>query len=190
MRTAENGAVSWTNIAVAALAVLLGNALLIASAKTQIPFWPVPMTLQTLVAVLLGFAMGPRLGVATVGLYLLEGAAGLPVFAGTPERGIGIAYMAGPTGGYLAGFIAAAWLSGQAAALGWARTWATRALTIAASFLVIYALGVAWLSSFIGFGAAVKAGVVPFLLGDAIKLALGVLLVDAIGRTRGLLSGR
>ena len=190
MRMKATGATAGTNLMAVAFGVLLGNALLIASAKTQIPFWPVPMTLQTLVAVLIGFAMGPRRGVATALLNLPAGAAGLPVFAGTPERGIGIAYMAGPTGGYLAGCVVAAWLSGQAAARGWARTWLTRALTIAASFIAIYALGAAWLSTFVGPAAALKAGVMPFLLGDAIKLALGVVLVDAMGRTREMISGR
>jgi biotin transport system substrate-specific component len=184
MRTNENGAAPATNLAAKAFAVLLGSVLLIASAKAQIPFWPVPMTLQTLVVVLLGVAMGPRLGVATVVLYLLEGAAGLPVFAGTPERGIGLVYVAGPTGGYLAGFVAAAWLAGAAAEKGWTATHVTRGLTIAAGFAVIYALGAAWLSTLVGFSAALKAGIVPFLLGDAIKLALGVALIEVIAKTR------
>lgn len=187
MRAKENGAVATTTLTANAFAVLLGSVLLIASAKAQIPFWPVPMTLQTLVVVLLGVAMGPRLGVATVILYLLEGAAGLPVFANTPERGIGLAYMAGPTGGYLAGFVLAAWLAGIAAEKGWTATHVTRALTIAAGFAVIYALGAAWLSMLIGFPAALAAGIVPFLLGDAIKLALGIALIEVITKTRRLL---
>ena len=187
MQTKGNGAVLTANVAAKAFAALLGSALLIASAKAQIPFWPVPMTLQTLVVVLLGVVMGPRLGVATVALYLLEGAAGLPVFAGTPERGIGLVYMAGPTGGYLAGFVAAAWLAGAAAERGWTKAWTLRALTIAAGFAVIYALGAAWLSTLIGVSAALKAGIVPFLLGDAIKLALGVVLIEAIAKTRRMI---
>jgi biotin transport system substrate-specific component len=161
MRTNENGAAPATNLAAKAFAVLLGSVLLIASAKAQIPFWPVPMTLQTLVVVLLGVAMGPRLGVATVVLYLLEGA-----------------------GGYLAGFIAAAWLAGVAAEKGWTATHGTRGLTIAAGFAVIYALGAAWLSTLVGFSAALKAGILPFLLGDAIKLALGVALIEVIAKAR------
>lgn len=190
MRTAENGALSGANVAAALFGVLLGNALLIVSAKTQIPFWPVPMTLQTLAVVLIGMVMGPRLGVATVILYLLEGAAGLPVFAGTPERGIGLAYMAGPTGGYLAGFVAAAWLAGIAVKRGWARSIPTRALTIGAGFVLIYVCGATWLSTSIGAAAALKAGVLPFLLGDAIKLGLGVALLQAAGFTRNLLERR
>lgn len=187
MRAKANGAVLTANLAANAFAALLGSALLIASAKAQIPFWPVPMTVQTLVVVLLGVVMGPRLGLATVVLYLLEGAAGLPVFAGTPERGIGLVYMAGPTGGYLAGFAAAAWLAGIAADRGWTKTHLMRALTIAAGFAVIYALGAAWLSTLIGFPAALKAGILPFLLGDAIKLALGVALIEAIARARRMI---
>lgn len=194
MRTKADGAVlggvRGSNVAAAALAVLLGNALLLVSAKTQIPFWPVPMTLQTLVSVLLGFVMGSRLGALTVALYLLEGAAGAPVFAGTPERGIGLAYMAGPTGGYLAGFLAAAWLSGFLMERGWANAPITRALAVGAAFSIIYALGGAWLSTFVGLYGALKAGIVPFLLGDMIKLVLAVAILQAIAVTRERLSGR
>ena len=94
-----------SRIGLAMASVIAANALLILSAKIQVPFWPVPMTMQTLVVVALGLGMGLRLGTAAMLLYLVEGAIGLPVFAGTPERGIGLAYMAGPTGGYLAGFL-------------------------------------------------------------------------------------
>lgn len=194
MRTKADGAVLGSvlgsNVAAAALAVLLGNALLVVSAKTQIPFWPVPMTLQTLAAVLLGIMMGARLGALTVALYLLEGAAGMPVFAGSPERGIGLAYMAGPTGGYLAGFLAAAWLSGFLMERGWANTPLTRALAVGAAFSTIYVLGAAWLSTLIGLSGALKAGVIPFLLGDMIKLVLAVAILQAIAVTRERLSGR
>src|ERR687893_287399 len=88
-----------------AMAVVFGVCLLTLSAKVQVPFWPVPMTMQTLVVFMLGMAYGARLGAATVFAYLLVGAAGLPVFAGTPERGIGLTYMMGPTGGFLIGFL-------------------------------------------------------------------------------------
>ncbi len=93
-----------------------GTALLTVSAKIQIPFYPVPMTMQTFVVLALGMAYGWRLGGATLLLYLAEGATGLPVFAGTPEKGIGLAYMLGGTGGYLAGFVLAA-----ARFVGWSR---------------------------------------------------------------------
>ena len=91
---------------------LIGTALLTLAAKIKVPYYPVPITMQTLVVLVLGMAYGARLGAATVLLYLVEGAAGLPVFTGTPERGIGIPYMRGPTGGYLVGFVLAAGVSG------------------------------------------------------------------------------
>jgi biotin transport system substrate-specific component len=194
MRTKADGAVLGgvlgSNVAAAVFAVLLGNALMVVSAKTQIPFWPVPMTLQTLVSVLLGCVMGSRLGALTVALYLIEGAAGMPVFAGTPERGIGLAYMAGPTGGYLVGFLAAAWLSGFLMERGWANAPLTRALAVAAAFSSIYVLGAAWLSTLIGLSGALQAGVVPFLLGDMIKLVLAVAILQVIAATRERLNGR
>ena len=104
------------------LLVVVGSLFLAASAKIQVPFYPVPMTMQTFVVLFLGFALGSRLGALTVVVYLLEGAAGLPVFAGTPEKGIGIPYMLGPTGGYLVGFVLAAWAVGALAERGWGRS--------------------------------------------------------------------
>ena len=122
MAHAENPTVSFVDalwpargagrMARAALLALLGSALLTLSAKVQVPFYPVPMTMQTLVVLLIGMAFGARLGVAAVALYLAEGAVGLPVFAGTPEKGIGLAYMIGPTGGYLLGFVVATAVAG------------------------------------------------------------------------------
>src|SRR5690349_15200312 len=104
-----------------AVLALAGSLLLTASAKAQVPMWPVPMTMQSFVVLVIGMAYGARLAGATVALYLLEGALGLPVFAGTPEKGIGLAYMAGPTGGYLAGFAVAAVAMGWLAERGWDR---------------------------------------------------------------------
>lgn len=156
---------------------LLGTLLLTASAKLQVPFWPVPMTMQPAVVLLLGVAYGPRLAVATVLLYLAEGAAGLPVFAGTPEKGIGLAYMAGPTGGYLAGFVAAAAIAGLAAER--SRGMLGTALALALATAAIYLLGASWLATFVGAEKAVALGVAPFLLGDLAKLALTVALAEA-----------
>ncbi len=156
---------------------LLGTLLLTVSAKVQVPFRPVPMTMQTLVVLALGMAYGWRLGAATLLLYLAEGAVGLPVFAGTPERGIGLAYMAGPTGGYLVGFVAAAVTVGYLAERGWDRRPLSTAAAMVAGNVVIYVLGVAWLSIMIGFAKAIEFGVTPFLLGDALKVALGVALL-------------
>ncbi len=124
---------------------LFGSLLLWASAKVQVPFYPVPMTFQTAVILLIGVAYGPRLGVATVLLYLAEGAVGLPVFAGTPERGIGLAYMAGPTGGYLLGFVLAAGIAGWAAER--SRHWLTTALGLLVALATIHLLGFAWLAT-------------------------------------------
>ena len=115
----------------AATLLILGSMLLMASAKAQVPMWPVPMTMQTFVVLVIGMTYGLHLGTATIVLYLVEGAFGFPVFAGTPEKGIGLAYMMGPTGGYLVGFIIAAALMGWLAERGWDRTlpWAVAAMT-------------------------------------------------------------
>ena len=156
---------------------LLGSAALWLSAKIQVPFWPVPMTLQTAVVMLLGVALGWRLALATVLLYLAEGAAGLPVFAGTPEKGLGIVYMMGPTGGYLVGFAAAAVLAG------WIARRARHAFEMAAGLLLatlaIYLCGAGWLSVFVGPMRAFELGVLPFLLGDLVKLLLVLTLWHA-----------
>lgn len=154
---------------------LFGTLLLWASAKVQVPFYPVPMTLQTAVVFLIGMAYGWRLGALTVLLYLAEGAIGWPVFAGTPEKGLGLAYMIGPTGGYLAGFVVAAAVTGWMAER--YRGLLPRAAGVLVATIAIYALGVAWLGQFIGLSKAIAVGVVPFLLGDLVKL----LLVTALG---------
>jgi biotin transport system substrate-specific component len=158
----------------AALLAVLGSALLTLSAKVQVPFYPVPMTMQTLVVLLIGIAFGFRLGVATVLLYLAEGAVGLPVFAGTPEKGVGLAYMLGPTGGYLAGFVLAAAIAGWIAER--KRDPGSLALAVIAGSLAVYVPGVLWLATFVGFGKAFELGLVPFLWGDLVKAALAIAL--------------
>jgi len=157
--------------------VLIGSLLLAVSSKIQVPFWPVPMTMQTFVVLVIGMAFGPRLGLATVGLYLVEGAFGLPVFAGTPEKGLGLAYMAGPTGGYLAGFVVATMLVGTLAARRWDRHPMTAAAAMLVGMAAIYTLGAAWLATFIGVEKALQFGVVPFLLADALKILLATALM-------------
>lgn len=154
---------------------LAGSVLLTLSAKLQIPFWPVPMTLQTFVVLVLGAAYGWKLGAATMLLYLAEGAIGLPVFSGTPERGIGLAYMAGPTGGYLVGFVAGAALCGWLAERGWDRSWWRTAIAMSLGHVVILALGWAWLSVLMGAEKAFAAGVVPFYAATVAKTAMAVL---------------
>jgi biotin transport system substrate-specific component len=158
----------------ALLLALLGSALLTISAKFEVPFYPVPMTMQTLVVLLLGMAFGARLATATVLLYLAEGAAGLPVFAGTPERGIGIAYMLGPTGGYLVGFVL------SAAITGWLterrRDWQALMLAVTAGSIVVFIPGILWLAHLIGFEQSIAHGLMPFLWGTLVKGAIAIAL--------------
>jgi biotin transport system substrate-specific component len=162
-----------------------GTLLLWLSAKVQIPFWPVPMTMQTFVVLVIGCAYGWNLATATLLLYLLEGALGFPVFSGTPERGIGVGYMAGPTGGYLAGFVVAAALCGWLAERGWDRTWKHTAIAMALGHVVILALGWAWLATLIGPGKAYAAGVAPFYAATLAKTALAVLALPLAWRYLG-----
>lgn len=152
---------------------LAGSLALVASAKLQVPFWPVPMTMQTFVVLVIGMSFGWRLGAATVLLYLAEGATGLPVFANSPERGIGLAYMAGPTGGYLAGFVMAAAVTGFLAERGWGRTVASAFAVLAAGVVAIYLPGILWLGAVIGWDKPILSlGVWPFLPAELVKVAL------------------
>ncbi len=157
-------------------AVVLGTLLLTASAKVQVPFWPVPMTMQTAVVLILGMAYGWRLGAATVALYLMQGLAGLPVFAGPMA---GPAYLMGPTGGYLVGFLAAAVVVGGLAERGWDRSWVRATAAMALGHAVIFAFGVAWLSVLFGVEKAVAVGLAPFWAATLLKTALGVVVVKA-----------
>lgn len=165
----------------AALAVI-GTLALTISAKLQIPFWPVPLTMQTLVVLLVGTAFGWKLGTATLLLYLAEGAVGLPVFAGTPARGIGLAYMTGPTGGYLIGFVAGAALCGWLAERGWDRSVWRTAVAMTLGHLLILALGWMWLAKLVGPQKAYAAGVAPFYLATVVKTALAVALLPLVWR--------
>ncbi|WP_027134228.1 biotin transporter BioY [Geminicoccus roseus] len=162
--------------------VLFGTLLLAASAKIQVPFWPVPMTMQTAIVVLIGMAYGWRLGAATVVAYLAEGAMGLPVFTGTPERGLGLAYMVGPTGGYLLGFVAAAAIAGWLVRSG--QGLARISAAVVAGIATIFVLGVAWLSVLVGFENAVTHGVLPFLPSEIAKILLAIAAGVAMFRVR------
>lgn len=148
-----------------------GVAALAVSAHVKIPFYPVPLTMQTLVVLLIGMAYGSRLGGATVLAYLGAGAAGAPVFA----SGAGILYFAGPTGGYLAGFFIATIVLGFLAERGWARSFVTTAFSMLIGIAIIYACGVTWLSQLIGLEKAVSIGILPFVYGDALKLVIASL---------------
>jgi biotin transport system substrate-specific component len=170
-----NGQVKAVRLAVLAV---LGTLLLTLSAKLHVPFYPVPMTFQTLVVLGLGMAYGWRLGAATVALYLLQGALGLPVFSGTPEKGIGLAYLLGPTGGYLFGFFLAAGVCGWLAERGWDRSFITTALAMLIGNVIIYVPGLLWLGGLFGWDKPIlEWGLTPFILGDAIKLALAAALM-------------
>ena len=159
-----------------AILAIVGTAVLALSAKVQIPFWPVPMTMQTFVVLVLGMAYGARLGAVTVGLYLIEGAAGLPVFA----TGSGLAYIAGPTGGYLIGFLLASYVIGMLANGGWDRSMTKTLGAMLAGTVIIFFLGIAWLSTFIGFEKAIAAGLIPFLLSEGLKISLAVIIMPLL----------
>ncbi len=163
-----------------------GTALLTIAAKIQVPFYPVPMTMQTFVVLALGMAYGWRLGGATLILYLAEGAVGLPVFAGTPEKGIGLAYMLGGTGGYLIGFVLAAALCGWLAERGWDRNAAKTALAMLAGNVIIYVPGLIWLGGLFGWDKPIlEWGLTPFILGDLTKLALAAAVLPLAWRWLG-----
>ena len=156
------------------LLALVGTLVLTVSAKTQIPFWPIPMTMQTFVVLVIGMAYGSRLGAATVALYLLEGALGLPVFAGTPEKGVGLAYMMGPTGGYLLGFLVAAWVCGWLAERGFDRSPLKALVAMSVGHALIFVFGVAWLAQLMSVEKAFMVGVLPFWAATIVKTLLGV----------------
>jgi len=155
------------------LLAFAGSLALWMSAKTSIPFYPVPMTMQTFVVLVIGMSYGWKLGGATILLYLAEGAMGLPVFSGTPERGVGIAYMFGPTGGYLIGFLVSAITVGWLAERGWDRKGllALAAMTIGTA--IIFLFGLFWLGNVIGWDKPIiSIGLTPFIPGAILKIAL------------------
>jgi len=169
-----------------AVLALVGTLLLTIAAKVQVPFWPVPMTMGTLVVLGLGMAYGWRLAGATLLLYMAEGAMGLPVFAGTPEKGIGLAYMMGGTGGYLIGYILAAVTVGWLAEKGWDRTMLGTTLAMLIGNAVIYIPGLIWLGVLFGWDKPIfEWGFTPFILGDVIKVALATGLLPLAWRLLG-----
>lgn len=155
------------------VSVLLGTLVLAVAAHVAVPFWPVPMTLQTLAILLIGVVAGPLLAAATVVAYVAEGLTGLPVFS----HGTGLAALAGPTGGYIVGFLPAAVLVGFGAQRGWLRGLAGALSVFAAADALVFACGLAWLAPAIGFDKAVTVGLVPFLLGEVLKIALAMAVI-------------
>ena len=160
------------------LAIVLGSVALTISAKIKIPFYPVPMTMQTFVVLFLGVSLGYKIGLATVGLYLIEGIAGLPVFSNSPEKGVGLIYFTGPTMGYLIGFLTACYFASK--------------IKLDDSFLIvlikliiatstIYILGLTWLGTLIGWDKPIFAlGAKPFLLAEICKIMILALLAKKI----------
>ena len=162
--------------------VLLGSILLTISAKIKIPFYPVPMTMQTFVVLFLGLSLGPILGSISVILYLLQGIYGLPVFSNTPEKGIGIIYFTGPTMGYLIGFIFASYISGK---FKYDTNLIKTFLKLVISVSTIYILGMSWLGHLIGWDKPIfEFGAKPFLLAEIFKVLILVLLTKFLLRFR------
>lgn len=160
---------------------LVGSALMALSAKTKVDMVFVNVTMQTFAVFAISAAYGSRLALATMALYLLEGALGMPVFTGTPEKGIGLAYMVGPTGGYLLSYLAAAWIVGRAADKGFARNAISIGLSMLVAEVIILTMGFLWMAYLFGFEKAFAYGVGVFIIGDVLKLALAALGVPALG---------
>ena len=149
---------------------LMGTVLLAISSKIKIPFYPVPMTMQTLVILFLGLALGWKLGLATVSLYLFEGIIGIPVFSGSPEKGVGIIYFTGPTMGYLIGFLFTVYFAGS---FNFSKNLFIKFLQLLFSVSFIYILGVLWLGTLIGWEKPLfQLGVQPFLLAELFKILI------------------
>ena len=161
---------------------LLGSILLAISSKFKIPFYPVPMTMQTLVVIVIGIAFGWKLGLATISLYLFEGILGMPVFSGTPEKGVGLIYFTGPTMGYLIGFLVAVFLAGKFV---YNNNLIQNFLKILLATSFIYLLGIIWLGSLIGWDKPIfKLGVQPFLLAELFKILIATLAIKQILKIR------
>ena len=161
---------------------LIGTVLLAISAKIKIPFYPVPMTMQTLVVLIIGVGFGWKLGVATISLYLFEGIIGLPVFSGTPEKGIGLVYFTGPTMGYLLGFLVAAFLAGK---FNFDNNLIKNFLKLTFATSFIYILGMFWLGTLIGWDKPIfKLGAQPFLLAELFKILLATFAINQIKKIK------
>ena len=162
--------------------IFLGSIILALSAKVKIPFYPVPMTMQTFVVLFLGISFGYKIGLATVSLYLLEGVVGLPVFSNSPERGVGLVYFTGPTMGYLIGFLSACYLSSF---IKINDNYFVIFAKLILSVSTIYILGILWLGVLIGWDKPIiQLGITPFLLAEIFKMALLTFLVKKIFKLR------
>lgn len=160
--------------------LVVGGSLLVALAAqvaVPLPFSPVPVTGQTYAVLVVGAALGARLGAVALVLYVLEGVVGLPVFA--PGGAVGLARLTGPTGGYLVGFVVAAALVGALAQFGWDRSITTSILAMLGGEIVIYVFGLPWLAAFVPIERVLVAGLLPFIPGDLVKLVLAALTPPA-----------
>jgi biotin transport system substrate-specific component len=161
---------------------LIGSIVLAISSKIKIPFYPVPMTMQTLVVLMIGIIFGWKLGLATISLYLFEGIIGLPVFSGTPEKGIGLVYFTGPTMGYLIGFLAATYISGK---FDYDKSLVKTFFKLLLATSVIYILGLVWLGGLIGWDKPIfQLGAQPFLLAELFKILIATFAVSQIKKIK------
>ena len=162
--------------------IFLGTVALTISAKLKIPFYPVPMTMQTFVVLFLGLAFGYKIGLTTVGIYLIEGIIGIPVFSNSPEKGVGLIYFTGPTMGYLIGFLSAVFFAGY---LNLKNNIFIVFSKLIFSVSTIYLLGVIWLGTLIGWDKPIlELGVTPFLLAELFKICLLTILAKKITKFR------
>jgi len=164
---------------------LIGSVALAVSSKIKIPFYPVPMTMQTLIVLVIGIGFGWKLGLATVALYLFEGIIGLPVFSGSPEKGIGLVYFTGPTMGYLLGFLVAVYVSGRFI---YDNNLLKNFLKLMLATSFIYILGMSWLGSLIGWNKPIfQLGAQPFLLAELFKILIATLAINQIKKIKKLI---
>ena len=167
------------------LVAALGTLLLTISAKIKIPFYPVPMTMQTFMVLFLGITLGPKIGLLTISLYLFEGIFGLPVFAGTPEKGIGLIYFTGPTMGYLIGFLVAVYFAGS---FKYDKGTINTFLKLIFSISFVYIFGMIWLGILIGWDKPIfKLGAQPFLLAELFKMLLLLFLTPTLLKVKKLI---
>ena len=166
------------------LIILIGSIILAISSKIKIPFYPVPMTMQTFVVLMIGVFFGWKLGVATISLYLFEGIIGLPVFSGTPEKGSGLIYFTGPTMGYLIGFLITVYFAGR---FNYSKNLLINFLKLTFSVSFIYILGVLWLGNLIGWDKPIfNLGVKPFLLAELFKILLATFVANQIKKVKNI----
>ena len=158
--------------------VFFGTILLAISSKIQVPFWPVPMTMQTFMVFIIGMAYGWKLAFSTLVVYLIEGAIGLPVFA----KGGGLLYLTGPTAGYLYGMTIAAGIIGYFAELGYNQSYFKSLLSLSIGTFIIFLLGVGYLGSIIGYDKALAGGLYPFIPSEFFKIGLATFLIPSITR--------